>query len=138
MMHCVKKVGRTMACHDKGPQTCHAERQRRIHVGRTHQLVTPDASLPLSMTCPGAFFTACHEKVAGTCHSERQRRIRGGPRRPVGETRCFAALSMTRERVFFTACRKRLVWMAEWNQDAAALRPALPPLLSLTHPRVLF
>src|SRR5579883_900989 len=71
MMHCVKKVGRTMACHDKGPQTCHAERQRSIHVGRTHQLVTPDASLPLSMTCPGAFFTACHDKVAGTCHSER-------------------------------------------------------------------
>jgi len=41
-----------MACHEKVAGMCHAERERSIHVGQTHQL---DAI----------------KKVAGTCHAER-------------------------------------------------------------------
>src|SRR5579885_403809 len=96
-----------MACHDKGPQTCHAERQRSIHVGRTHQLVTPDASLPLSMTCPGAFFTACHDKVAGTCHSERSEESEVGHASRLVEPDASLSLSMTREGTFVMACHGR-------------------------------
>jgi len=55
--------------------TCHSERSEESEVGHAARLVRPDASLPLSMTREGAFFTACHEKVAPTCHAERERSI---------------------------------------------------------------
>src|SRR5579884_722682 len=50
-----------VSCYENGLLTCHAERQRSIHVGHAARLVTPDASLALRMTCPGVFFTACYE-----------------------------------------------------------------------------
>jgi hypothetical protein len=39
--------------------TCHSERSEESEVGHAARLVRPDASLPLSMTREGAFFTAC-------------------------------------------------------------------------------
>src|SRR5579883_2327883 len=49
-----------MACHEKVTGTCHSERSEASEVGHAARLVRPDASLPLSMTREGAFFTACH------------------------------------------------------------------------------
>src|SRR5579884_4066777 len=49
-----------MSCHENGPLTCHAERSEASGVGHAASLVTPDASLPLSMTCRGHFFMAWH------------------------------------------------------------------------------
>src|SRR5579883_1556706 len=49
------------ACHEKVTGTCHSERSEESEVGHAARLVRPDASLPLSMTREGAFFTACYE-----------------------------------------------------------------------------
>src|SRR5579883_2921256 len=56
LMNVDNRMGHAMK---KTPLACHAERQRSIHVGRAARLVRADASLPLSMTRAGAFFTAC-------------------------------------------------------------------------------
>ncbi len=51
-----------MACHEKCPLTCHAERQRSIRVGQDARLVASDASLPLHMTRQGTIlvvYRAC-------------------------------------------------------------------------------
>jgi hypothetical protein len=56
-----------MACHEKVTGTCHSERSEESEVGHAARLVRPDASLPLSMTREGAFFTACH-RVAVLIH----------------------------------------------------------------------
>jgi len=48
-----------MSCHEKVTGTCHSERSEASEVGHAARLVRPDASLPLSMTREGAFFTAC-------------------------------------------------------------------------------
>jgi hypothetical protein len=47
-----------IACHEKVTGTCHSERSEESEVGHAARLVRPDASLPLSMTREGAFFTA--------------------------------------------------------------------------------
>src|SRR5579885_1020580 len=52
-----------MACHEKVTGTCHSERSEESEVGHAARLVRPDASLPLSMTREGAFFTACQKAV---------------------------------------------------------------------------
>src|SRR5579885_431155 len=69
-----------MACHEKVTGTCHSERSEESEVGHAARLVRPDASLPLSMTCQGRFFTACREQVAPTCHSSLRSELHvGGP-----------------------------------------------------------
>ncbi len=49
---------RPPASHEKVTGTCHSERSEESEVGHAARLVRPDASLPLSMTREGAFFTA--------------------------------------------------------------------------------
>src|SRR5579885_2715407 len=53
------ETGSPMSCHEKVTGTCHSERSEESEVGHAARLVRPDASLPLSMTREGAFFTAC-------------------------------------------------------------------------------
>jgi hypothetical protein len=44
-------------------RTCHSERSEESEVGHASRLVEPDASLPLSMTCQGRFFTAWYDTL---------------------------------------------------------------------------
>jgi hypothetical protein len=74
------------ACHEKVTGTCHSERSEESEVGHAARLVRPDASLPLSMTREGAFFTACrmlapYAGLPDSSYTTRQRRpaARGGP-----------------------------------------------------------
>src|SRR5579885_1899253 len=72
---CEASLSWGMSCHEKVTGTCHSERSEESEVGHAARLVRPDASLPLSMTREGAFFTACYDKRPLTCHAERQRSI---------------------------------------------------------------
>src|SRR5579883_751536 len=79
-----------MSCHEKVTGTCHSERSEASEVGHAARLVRPDASLPLSMTREGAFFTACHKQYPRACHAERQRSIQA-TNRLICYLGCFAA-----------------------------------------------
>src|SRR5579885_547405 len=75
-----------MACYEKVTGTCHSERSEESEVGHAARLVRPDASLPLSMTREGAFFTACRllapsAGLPDSSYTTRHRRppARGGP-----------------------------------------------------------
>src|SRR5579885_2533388 len=60
-----------IACHDKRPLACHAERQRSIWSHQPDGVAHPGCFAALRMTCPGGFFTAGYEEGSGTCHAER-------------------------------------------------------------------
>src|SRR5579885_1437661 len=78
-------------------------------VGHASRLVEPDASLPLSMTCPGHFLIACRKKGPLACHAERERSIWSHQAGGVAHLGFFAALRMTCPGHFLMACYEKPV-----------------------------
>src|SRR5579883_2794929 len=79
------ETGSPMSCHEKVTGTCHSERSEESEVGHAARLVRPDASLPLSMTREGAFFTACR-MLAPRHRSTAQATRKGWPYERRGST----------------------------------------------------
>src|SRR5579885_403807 len=93
-----------MACHDKCPLPCHAERERSIWFHQPGGMAHLGFFAALRMTCPGHFVMACRKKRPRTCHAERQRSIWGDQLVSAAHVDASLPLSMTRLGAFVMAC----------------------------------
>src|SRR5579885_2847323 len=96
-----------MACHEKDPLPCHAERQRSIWFHQAGGVAHLGFFAALRMTCPGHFLIACRKKGPLPCHAERERSIWSHQAGGVAHLGFFAALRMTCPGHFLIACRKK-------------------------------
>src|SRR5579885_2515105 len=93
-----------MACHEKDPLPCHAERQRSIWFHQAGGVAHLGFFAALRMTCPGHFLIACRKKSPLPCHAERERSIWSHQAGGVAHLGFFAALRMTCPGHFLMAC----------------------------------